>query len=115
MSVDIPAAPGDFQSRRLCPDGSCLGVIGPDGRCTVCGRVVGPSSDKGSVREAAQSESVDEPVGADDPLSLPAAEAEAGDGFDPGRRLCPDGACLGLIGPNGRCNICGRLADDIKK
>src|SRR3990170_3139005 len=28
----------DFASRRLCPDGSCIGVIGADGRCKVCGK-----------------------------------------------------------------------------
>jgi hypothetical protein len=32
--------------------------------------------------------------------------------FDPKRRrLCPDGACIGLIGADGRCNECGRAAD----
>jgi hypothetical protein len=25
-------------ARRLCPDGSCTGVLGADGRCKVCGR-----------------------------------------------------------------------------
>ena len=24
--------------RRLCPDGSCIGVVGSDGRCRTCGR-----------------------------------------------------------------------------
>lgn len=27
------------QNRRLCPDGSCVGVIGEDGRCKICGIV----------------------------------------------------------------------------
>ena len=27
--------------RRLCPDGSCIGVVGDDGRCRVCGRDAG--------------------------------------------------------------------------
>jgi len=27
--------------RRLCPDGSCVGVLGADGRCSVCQRPVG--------------------------------------------------------------------------
>ena len=31
-------APFDPTSRKLCPDGSCVGVIGPDGICKVCGR-----------------------------------------------------------------------------
>ena len=29
----------DLENRRLCPDGACIGVIGPDGTCRVCGRV----------------------------------------------------------------------------
>lgn len=28
----------DWDSRRLCPDGNCIGVIGSDGRCRECGR-----------------------------------------------------------------------------
>jgi hypothetical protein len=27
----------DFSSRILCSDGTCIGVIGPDGRCKECG------------------------------------------------------------------------------
>jgi len=29
----------DWDQRQLCPDGACIGVIGPSGTCTVCGRV----------------------------------------------------------------------------
>lgn len=28
----------DFASRKLCSDGTCIGVIGPDGRCKECGK-----------------------------------------------------------------------------
>jgi hypothetical protein len=28
----------DFSKRLLCSDGSCIGVIGPDGRCKECGK-----------------------------------------------------------------------------
>jgi hypothetical protein len=32
-------APDDeWENRRLCSDESCIGVIGPDGRCRECGR-----------------------------------------------------------------------------
>ena len=37
---------------------------------------------------------------------LPEEEATA-DSPD-GRHLCPDGNCIGILGPNGRCVICGR-------
>lgn len=32
------ADPIDFASRKLCSDGTCIGVIGPDGRCKECGK-----------------------------------------------------------------------------
>ena len=28
----------EWSSRRLCSDGNCIGVIGPDGRCRECGK-----------------------------------------------------------------------------
>jgi hypothetical protein len=28
----------DINERRLCSDGMCIGVIGPDGRCRECGK-----------------------------------------------------------------------------
>ena len=28
----------EWENRRLCSDGNCIGVIGPDGRCKVCGK-----------------------------------------------------------------------------
>jgi len=30
---------GDLETRTLCSDGSCIGIIGTDGRCNVCGKV----------------------------------------------------------------------------
>ena len=28
----------DLENRTLCSDESCIGIMGPDGRCTECGR-----------------------------------------------------------------------------
>ena len=28
----------DWDQRELCPDGACVGVIGPTGTCKTCGR-----------------------------------------------------------------------------
>lgn len=33
-----------FENRVLCSDGNCIGVIGPDGRCRVCGKVFKPDA-----------------------------------------------------------------------
>lgn len=27
-----------MENRRLCPDGNCIGILGADGRCVVCGQ-----------------------------------------------------------------------------
>ena len=29
---------------------------------------------------------------------------------DENRALCPDGACIGVIGANGKCKVCGKDA-----
>ena len=84
--------------RELCPDETCVGVIGPDGRCKVCGRrAEGGSADAdGSAGARAEDGAAD----AGDPL--PSSNPEFED-----RELCPDGSCVGLIGPDGRCKVCG--------
>ncbi|MDR2387063.1 MAG: hypothetical protein LBE80_05690 [Deltaproteobacteria bacterium] len=39
QEVLTKASPGKKKApRRLCPDESCIGIIGPDGLCTDCGR-----------------------------------------------------------------------------
>jgi len=34
-----------FADRILCSDGTCIGVIGPDGRCKECGKPYQPESE----------------------------------------------------------------------
>lgn len=82
---------GFDSKRRLCPDGSCVGLIGPDGRCTVCAQ----TESAAAVEETEPTE---------------AAAPEATGGFDPKRRLCDDGSCVGVIGTDGRCTECGQKA-----
>jgi hypothetical protein len=111
----MPEMPFDAR-RRLCPDGTCIGVIGPDGACSVCGRRAdgGPGaqdpgsraieSDGGDVRPFEESFGTDE----DAPAYADRAADEASVGFDPSRRLCEDGACVGVIGADGACGTCGK-------
>jgi hypothetical protein len=40
-TLDEEADP-DWDNRRLCSDGNCIGVIGPDGCCKVCGQPYRP-------------------------------------------------------------------------
>jgi hypothetical protein len=85
--------------RELCPDGTCIGLIGPDGRCKVCGAVGASVVSDPRHRGMRAREDADQDAGLDDAL-----EAD--------RDLCPDGACVGVIGPDGRCKVCGTRAAD---
>jgi hypothetical protein len=103
-------APGevDWENRVLCSDESCIGVIGPDGRCKECGK-----SYEGSLNddELRTQESDETQTSAADDDDLDAAEPQQAD-FDDSdwenRTLCSDESCIGVIGPNGRCKECGK-------
>jgi hypothetical protein len=104
--------------RRLCPDGACIGVIGDDGRCRVCGRSAsGAPAEAGFVASGTadddedQDQDQDQDEGGARSAGGGAQKAAAGAGFDPNRRLCPDGSCLGVIGADGICNVCGQKAE----
>jgi len=88
--------------RELCPDGACVGVIGPDGRCKECGaQGTGAPRARPAVAEI-------ERVAAS---AVTVGRADDGAAFeDDDRELCPDGACVGLIGEDGRCKVCGTAA-----
>jgi len=97
----------DLAHRRLCPDGACIGVIGSDGKCRVCGRAADAAADADTDDDAdwdAESESDSEAESGSE------TESDPESAFDPDRKLCPDGACIGLIGEDGRCNVCGNAA-----
>lgn len=141
ISPSAPAVLGEmaeWQRRQLCADGSCVGVIGSDGRCKVCGKAASAEAEAeaddddeaGDEDEAAGDDeaAADDEAGGDDDEAAAADDeagdedadddddddeaeaAAAGDG-DPGdRKLCPDGACIGVIGQDGRCKVCGKEA-----
>jgi hypothetical protein len=91
----------DPATRRLCPDGTCIGVLGADGVCGECGRRF----------DASGANPVPAPLAAADGIDSSADAADAaGTEFDPSRRLCEDGTCVGVIGANGACTVCGRVA-----
>jgi hypothetical protein len=85
----------DPRARRLCPDGSCVGLIGDDGHCRVCGRTEAEAA-SGQPAEAFGGE---------------AEVAEVLGDFDSKRRLCDDGSCVGVVGDDGACRVCGRRAE----
>lgn len=47
-SLPEPSAEGgdDWDNRVLCSDGTCIGVIGPDGRCKECGKPYDPNAEE---------------------------------------------------------------------
>lgn len=92
--------------RKLCPDGSCVGIIGSDGKCTVCGRL-DPGGDAPLAPAAWDGE--DDATADDAPLGE--ASADGSSGFDSKRRLCSDDTCIGVIGPDNRCTECGKPAE----
>jgi hypothetical protein len=106
-----PEEGDEWSRRRLCPDGNCIGVIGPDGRCRECGRAAEGPAPATTNPEAAESAPVPEAPLQPDVPEAPADEADAEDDWSR-RRLCPDGGCIGVIGPDGRCKECGRQAED---
>jgi hypothetical protein len=116
MAMEEESLRTDFDPnhRELCPDGACIGIIGADGRCAECGKT---SPKKGPSANDAKAGS-DTPTGSDTPIvagspddtkaSPDLPRGVEGDDFDPDRReLCPDGACIGVIGTDGRCAECG--------
>jgi hypothetical protein len=97
--------------RRLCPDGSCVGLINPDGRCTVCGRTAAAAAaGQEADFDQAETPAADDAFEADVPGTSAGGGLELSPGFDPKRQLCADGSCVGVIGPDGACTVCGMKA-----
>lgn len=116
--------PFDPDRRELCSDGMCVGVIGKDGRCKVCGKP-GSGGAPGAERS---SDAGGEAPGGWRPAAVPVgeeegsgaeekAEAEEGGGvppeagkpdFERTRVPCSDDMCTGIIGRSGRCGTCGK-------
>jgi hypothetical protein len=98
MDETTQESSGFDPTRKLCPDGSCVGVIDANGVCSECGRTENQAE-----------------AGAEVPSGFGAAPESAAPGepggFDAGRRLCDDGACVGVVGDDGTCRVCGRKAE----
>jgi hypothetical protein len=111
MSTETGMTDQEWKDRRLCSDGNCIGVIGPDGRCKECGKPHGtPGADPHPGQDAPEDEV---PAAAAAPPDAPPATGEdapaaTGDDEWGQRTLCSDGNCIGVIGPDGRCKECGK-------
>jgi hypothetical protein len=101
----------DEGERELCPDGNCTGLIGAEGRCKICGLALDGSRSGAPYAATARDEDVvpgdgDVGGGADAGVALGGLAVDDADD----RQLCPDGNCIGLIGSDGKCKVCGRSA-----
>ncbi len=106
----------EWKNRRLCSDGNCIGVIGPDGLCKECGN---PYEGKLPEEISKPKADIDE-----EPVSQEGSDSsnQAGNYEDKksqtdieweNRRLCSDGNCIGVIGPDGRCKECGKPFESV--
>ena len=92
-----------WEDRQLCSDESCIGVIGPDGRCKECGKPgLVPVPNPAAKPLGPPPESAATPQ-----ASPPEAPHTGADDWE-NRRLCPDESCIGVVGPDGRCSECGK-------
>ena len=99
----------EWENRVLCSDEACIGTIGQDGRCRECGLAFdGPLPD-GTLGTPA-----DDPPDHrfDDDTIIPddheiEEDAHSLDEEWEKRTLCRDEACIGTIGPDGKCKECG--------
>ena len=94
----------DWDKRVLCSDGACIGVIGLDGKCTECGKTYDGVKAAPCASDAPdQADSQKHNVGKDGSSDYSVTDEE----WDK-RVLCSDGACIGVIGLDGKCTECGK-------
>jgi len=130
METDQTEAIGDleWEDRRLCPDGSCIGTLNKDGHCKKCktdweGHALS-GNDGAAVAENDQTppsggEALDAAPSGDGAINethqtksgaVENGAVEDGD-IDAeweNRRLCLDGHCIGVIGEDDHCRECGK-------
>jgi hypothetical protein len=92
----------DWEKRVLCSDESCIGTIGADGRCKECGKPY-----EGELPAGFDSVSVP-PVQVQEHEPAERETNTVTDDEWEKRVLCSDEACIGTIGPDGRCRECGK-------
>ena len=103
----------EWENRTLCVDESCIGVIGPDGRCKECGKPLEGRPSAPDTQPPPETENLaSEPKESDteaaaEPVETGEATAQTDLEWE-NRTLCVDESCIGVIGPDGRCKECGK-------
>lgn len=111
----------ELDSRFVCGDGACVGIIARDGRCGVCGAPISPYDvadfelKTGTCLgpEFERADRVDASRQAGEAEEHPGTLWEEPDDADEApelesRILCSDGACIGVIGSDRLCKLCGK-------
>ncbi|WP_372683434.1 hypothetical protein [Desulfosarcina sp.] len=105
----------EWEKRVLCSDGNCIGIVGADGRCKMCGRpydggAPSPAVDTHADDQGADGEPVDQEMSVEDAPAddYPAGDPDGSEDAWESRTLCADESCIGVIGPDGRCKECGK-------
>jgi len=97
----------DWEKRILCIDESCIGTMGPDGRCRECGK---PYGDPLNLATDAADKNKEQAEPLDDLQKD--TESSGSDEEWEKRVLCSDESCIGVIGPDGRCKECGKSVNN---
>ena len=95
----------DWEKRTLCSDESCIGIIGPDGKCKECGKTYEDKLPERHSTSSVQAAPIEEKK------SVAADKTDSDDNWDK-RVLCSDEACIGVIGPDGKCKECGKFGNN---
>jgi hypothetical protein len=97
-----------LEGRILCSDGACIGTIGQDGLCKVCGKAYQGGEGLSGLPPTDASRSLIEEEESKEP-EPEEPDSEQDRGLDPNERICcPDETCIGVIGEDGRCGTCGK-------
>ena len=122
---------GRVGSARCCaPTARASALIGADGTCKVCGRVMPELGRRAQARprsrrsrrgrrcgRGARATTTIDDEDDDDATTRTTTRTRDEDEATPSaarrgewteRKLCPDGACVGVIGDDGMCTVCGK-------
>ena len=119
MSTNETISDLEWDNRVLCSDESCIGVIGSDGCCKVCGKPyqgdlpagltghVDRTSQPGQTPDQSAEPTHENGSDGDRSADTEIRQSAAADEDWNKRTLCRDEACIGVIGPDGKCKECG--------
>jgi hypothetical protein len=102
-----------LEDRILCSDGACIGLVGSDGRCKVCGeRYEGgePLVNESTPENVEQPDLPDDVGPMNNEIQALKKELEEQDSQENelDRMCCSDDTCIGIIGKDGKCGTCGK-------